>query len=67
MTPEEVRDALRQRVVDFGKREAYLIYPEELRAGMEFLEVQGGENRGDGTFITRVVFEEFLFLLVEED
>lgn len=66
MTPEEVQAALRQRVADFGEKEAYLIYPEELQAGSRFLEIQAPENRGDGTIITRVLFEGRCFLLVEE-
>jgi hypothetical protein len=53
-------------VVDFGKKEVYLIYPEELQAGSEFLKIQAPENRGDGTIITRVLFERHCFLLVEE-
>lgn len=66
MTPEEACAALRQRVVDFGEKEVYLIYPEELQAGSEFLKIQAPENRGDGTIITRVLFERHCFLLVEE-
>ncbi len=68
MTPEEVRQALRVRVAEFGKREAYLLYPEEFSAGKDagLFEVQEREDRGDGTAITRVIFEGNTFLLVEE-
>jgi len=68
MTPEEVRQALRVRVAEFGKKEAYLLYPEEFSAGKNagLFEVQGTEDRGDGTVITQVIFEGNAFLLVEE-
>lgn len=68
MTPEEIQQALRVRVVEFGKREAYLLDPEEFFAGKNagLFEVQRTEDRGDGTAITRVIFEGNTFLLVEE-
>ncbi len=68
MTPEEVRQTLRVRVAEFGKREAYLLYSNEFFAGKDvgLFEVQGTEDRGDGTAITKIIFEGNTFLLVEE-
>jgi hypothetical protein len=55
MTPELVQQTLRQRIVDFGERPAYLIFPEEFTAGRlaDLFEIQPPENRGDGTTVTR--------------
>ncbi|MFZ2187244.1 MAG: hypothetical protein WAV46_01270 [Candidatus Moraniibacteriota bacterium] len=66
MSPEELVEILRRRVSEFGEKPAYMLFPEELSLGKQhslFL-LQAPEDRGDGTLITKAVFEGKNFLCV---
>lgn len=70
MSPEQVTETLRNRIVEFGDRPSYVLFEEEFLTGKAhglFTAIQEPENRNDGTIITAVIFEGKKFLCVEED
>lgn len=68
MDPENLAACLRERIREFGDKPAYILYPEELVAGIkhDILHAESSEDQGDGTIITRATFEGTKFLCVTE-
>lgn len=68
MLPEELAEILRERISEFGEKPAYMLFPEELLVGKRhsLFAIQQPEDRGDGTIITKAVFEGKTFLCVTE-
>lgn len=66
MTSEKLVAILNKRIDECGKKPAYLLFPEELAAGEQFgiFENMSKEDRGDGTIIVKVSFQEKSFLCV---
>lgn len=68
MSPEELQEVLRKRISEFGEKPSYVLFPEELALGKMhgFFELHDPEDRGDGTIVTKAVFEGKAFLCVME-
>jgi hypothetical protein len=68
MSPGELTGILRKRISEFGEKPAYMLFPEELLAGKRYslFIVQEPEDRGDGTIVTKAIFEGKAFLCVTE-
>lgn len=68
MEPEDLVAILRKRVCEFGEKPAYILTPKELATGAEhaILHVQKPEDCGDGTIITKAVFEGKTFICITE-
>lgn len=66
--PENLASILRERVREFGKMPAYILSSDELVAGAEhaILSVQQSEDCGDGTLITKAIFEGNTFINITE-
>lgn len=68
MRPEDLVSTLRDRVREFGEKPAYVLTSKELAIGIKYaiLDVEQPEDCGDGTIITRAVFEGNKFLCITE-
>jgi len=68
MSPEKLAEILHERISEFGEKPSYVLFPEELLLGEKnnLLSIQEVEDRGDGTTITKAVFEGKVFLCVQE-
>lgn len=68
MKREELVATLRERVREFGRKPAYVLNSEELAIGVEYalLDVKQPEDCGDGTIITKAIFEGNTFLCITE-
>lgn len=68
MSAIELAETLRKRVSEFGEKPSYILFPEELLAGQElglFVPYEP-QDRGDGTLITTVIFEQKTFTCATE-
>ena len=68
MERNELITILRERIREFGDRPAYIIYPDEMAAGIQhaILSAEQPEDRGDGTIATKATFEGNQFLCFTE-
>ncbi|MDD3531690.1 MAG: hypothetical protein PHV99_03830 [Candidatus Pacebacteria bacterium] len=68
MAPDKLAHILHERISDFGEKPSYVLFPEELVAGLEngLLAVFEEVDRGDGTIITKVIFEGKFFICAKE-
>lgn len=71
MSPKQVVEALRNRIIEFGDKLSYVLFEEEFLIGKAhglFTTIQEPEDRNDGTIITTVIFEGKQFLhVIEKD
>ncbi len=67
ISPEELKAILRERILEFGEKPAYILYSEEYLAGMEygiFTSQEVPKDYGDGTVLAYVTFEGTTFIFV---
>lgn len=69
MEEAKLRSILNERIRDFGDKQAYVLYQNELEAGIThaILTIKKSENRGDGTTVIEATFEGKKFLCVTEE
>jgi len=63
--PEKLKATLRERIIEFGEKPAYILFEEEYLAGIEhgiFSSQEVPQDPGDGTIITKVAFEGATFI-----
>ena len=64
MSPETLKEILRERVSEFGEKPSYVLFPDELQIGRAYglFDTDTTEDKGDGTTITTVTFVGNMFL-----